>query len=143
MIAIVRAIRSYMFFAYTGDSNPINTGAAGKVLLSQLSDKELKLLLKDMVFVSVTPKTIIEPNILIQQCNMIRGKGYAIEYGEFDVGGGAIAVPIKGYTCPLALSIAGLESRLRINQDAILAELEKAALKISKEMMFITNHNQF
>lgn len=136
-VEIVHMVREYMFFTKPGDTSPIYSGAAGKVLLSMLSDTNLKLLLDSLVLLPITDKTVIDKSVLVEQLDQIRQQEYAIEFGEITLGAGAISVPVKNYSCPIALTIAGIETRLSRNSQTVLEQLRSTAKKISYELKMV------
>jgi DNA-binding IclR family transcriptional regulator len=95
-----------------GSVSPIYAGSAGKILLSELTDHELTNLLKNIKLTRVGPNTITDRNNLFQELDKIKKQGYAISSGETLEGAISISVPIRGYFCPVALSIFGAKFRL-------------------------------
>jgi DNA-binding IclR family transcriptional regulator len=95
-----------------GSVSPIYAGSAGKILLSELTDHELNNLLKNIKLTRVGPNTITDRNNLVQELDKIKKQGYAISSGETLEGAISISVPIRGYFCPVALSIFGAKFRL-------------------------------
>ena len=95
-----------------GSVSPIYAGSAGKILLSELTDQELNNLLKNIKLTRVGPNTITDRNNLFQELDKIKKQGYAISSGETLEGAISISVPIRGYFCPVALSIFGAKFRL-------------------------------
>ena len=95
-----------------GSVSPIYAGSAGKILLSELTDPELNNLLKNIKLTRVGPNTITDRNNLFQELDKIKKQGYAISSGETLEGAISISVPIRGYFCPVALSIFGAKFRL-------------------------------
>jgi IclR family transcriptional regulator, KDG regulon repressor len=107
-------------------------GASAKVLLSQLEDKELKKLLKHMKNEPVTPDSVVDNGLLLDQILEIRRAGFCISYGERIKGAICIAAPIFRYFCPLALSIIGPEERLKPSVDYYTKELISSTRLISE-----------
>jgi IclR family acetate operon transcriptional repressor len=107
---------------------PPFTGATGKVLLSQLNDKEISEILQKINLVKVTAHSITDETEWLAKLTEIRQQGYATSCGERISGVICISVPVKDYTYPAALSILGPAERL----ESKLAELVEA-LKVSAE----------
>lgn len=105
-------------------------GATAKVLLSQLNDKELQVVMKNIKIERVTEHTVTDKNILIEQLKTIRQQGYAISYGERIVGAVGISAPIRNYVCPAALSIMVPQSRLEKRETDLITELKVSASRI-------------
>jgi len=68
--------------------------ALGKALLSQLPKNELDALLANCDLAAITPNTIIEPQELKCELELIRNRGYAADMEEDQIGGACIAAPI-------------------------------------------------
>jgi IclR family acetate operon transcriptional repressor len=110
---------------------PLYIGATAKVLLSQLSDEELRTTLKHMRFESVTEKTVTDKELLMAQLVECRERGYCVTYGERIPGAICISAPIKHYICPASLSIVGPEGRLGPRVNEVVEELEASVKRIS------------
>jgi len=77
-----------------GVSQPAYAMADGKLLLAYLPKAERQYLYEVDDLVSYTPRTIVDPQVLEQELELIRQRGYAIDRNErFDVHRG-VAVPV-------------------------------------------------
>jgi len=126
---------------YTGGrgvSTPIYTGAAGKVLLSKLTDAELHVILDNLTFVPLTPHTITDKETLLAEVEKVREQGYATSYGERTPGSAAISVPISNYICPIALSILGPVNRFLPKMMTFLDDLKLSVDRISNRLKELT-----
>ena len=119
----------------SGRAGPMFAGARAKVMLSQLSDDELKIALKNINIIPVTKDTVTDKDLLMAQMDDIRRQGYAITYGERIAGAVCLSAPIKDYICPVALSVIGPESRLRQKANSIIKELKASAGRISDSVV--------
>jgi len=117
-----------------GHSSYIHAGASGKMLLSELDDKELKHFLNTIELVSVGPKTITDTTLLFEELKKIRKQGYATSDDETFEGAVAIAVPIKNDIFPVALGAVGPENRFRKRMMSLLDEFKKSADTISNRL---------
>lgn len=113
---------------------PFYTGATAKVLLSQLSDEELRATLKHIRFEQVTDKTVTDKHLLMTQLKECRQQGYCVTYGERIPGAICISAPIKTYICPASLSIVGPESRLGPKVNEVVEELKVSVKRISEDI---------
>ena len=109
-------------------------GAATKAVLSELSKKELSLMLRNIKLEKLTDNSITDVEEFIEQINQAKKQGYAISHGEKLVGALAISVPIKGYQFPAVLSILGFEPRLAPKVDEALSEMIASAKRISSNI---------
>lgn len=86
----------------------VHTSAAGKILFSYLSTEQQASCLKKIPFSRATEKTITDPKTFIEETNMSRKRGYAVDMEEYANGIGCIAVPIFSRdNCIAALGITG------------------------------------
>ena len=113
---------------------PLFIGATAKVLLSQLSDEELRTTMRHIKFDYVTENTVTDKNILMAQIKGVRQQGYCVTYGERIPGAVCISAPINNYICPATLSIVGPENRLRARVNGVIEELKASASRISKDI---------
>jgi IclR family transcriptional regulator, KDG regulon repressor len=119
----------------TKDVHPLLPhGAAQKVLLSQLSEKDLKLALKiaarwDRQFKEA------ESSEMLAAIAQIRQQGYAITRGEAIAESIGISAPVKNYSCPVAIGVLGPEKRFSLRIPKLIKELQSSANKISKNLL--------
>jgi len=94
-----------------GHIAPIHIGADGIVLLSLLAENELETLLKSMKHANMTTNTVIDKGALRKEVAKAAKQGYETSVSSVVPGAACLAVPIKGYQLPVALSIYGPENR--------------------------------
>ena len=101
--------------------------AAGKMLLSALSDQEVEALLKDYPLEKKTEKTITRSFDLKEEIKKVRSQGYATDDEETEMGGRCVAAPILGREGETiaAISIIGPTSRIKEEDFGRLATLAK------------------
>lgn len=116
-----------------GDVGPIHTGAAGYVLLSELSDRELRVRMKTMNMVSYGRYTITDKEELMKELEKTRKLGYGTAFNTVNLGGASIAVPIRNYVCPAAIGIHSPTDRFN-NLLNCVKELKDAAERISRKL---------
>jgi IclR family KDG regulon transcriptional repressor len=109
----------------------LHAGASVKTLLSLYNDKQLKAALNGMNIARTTERTVTSKELLTAQIKETRRQGYAVSRGEKFIGGMCISVPIKNYSLPVALSVIGPESRLRLKEKVVIAELKASSARIS------------
>jgi len=118
-----------------GFTAPLYVGGAGKILLSELMDDEIKMVLNQISFVPITSSTITDRKQLWAEIKKVRQQGYATSFGERVPGSSCVSVAVKDYVTPVALSILGPASRFtRKRIKETLAELTQAAGKISENL---------
>jgi len=131
-------LQSFENIRYTvnkGNIAPLYVGSAGRILLSELQDNELESILRCLRLESVGPNTILDKKVLLKELEKVRKQGYATSFGERIPGGASIAVPIKKYICPVALTILGPDNRFTIEKMMeYLPVLKKSATSISNKL---------
>lgn len=73
---------------------PLYVGAAGKAILSSMSDEAIEAYLQNTPLKRFQVGTITDPKILWREIHTIRERGYAESEGELIAGGKSIAAPI-------------------------------------------------
>ncbi len=130
---------SFQALRYTagkGFTAPVYTGSAGKILLAELNDAEIDLLLRNIKYAKVGPNTIMDQNFLVKEIRKARTQGYAVSFSERVPGSASVSVPVKGYVCPVALSVLGPESRFRSSvMMGYLEEIKGASARISRKLL--------
>jgi len=122
------------FFGGKGYSGPVYADAPGKVLLSQLSDKDLNFLLNKIKLSPIGSETTIDKELYKKELLNVRTNGFATSMGETVDGAAAIAVPIQNYLIPVALGLTGPEGRVLPKLDSYISELKRIAKEISSQL---------
>lgn len=86
--------------------------AAGKALLAQLGDDEVRGILGRVGMPALTPATITDPERFIDELGRVRAEGVAHEMGELEDGVVCLAAPVPGGITRLAVSISGPAARM-------------------------------
>ena len=116
---------------------PLLAGASFKVLLSQISDKQLDMALESITLQRPTEHSVTDIEILKKQIKDTRRQGYTISRGEWINGVMCISFPVTNYTLPLSLCVVGPESRLKAHEQEVIEELNKSASRISASIVHI------
>ncbi len=111
---------------------PLYKGAGGKVLLAQLSDHELKEVIKHIEFEFTTPS---QKDELLEEIKNIRRRGYAITANERIQLSTFIAAPIQGYEVPAEVSIIGLSAQIEPYKDVYVERLLETTDRISRILL--------
>jgi IclR family transcriptional regulator, KDG regulon repressor len=114
--------------------SPLYAGAGGKTLLSLLSDKELKITLKNIHLEPITEYTNTDIRILMEQVNLIRQQRYCLTTDEIVMGAMCLAAPIRNYVLPASISIIGPTERLKPKINNFLELLLSGADRISSQL---------
>jgi len=96
-----------------GDRSPMYRTSSGKAILADLSDDEIRNIWDASDIVQKTPKTITKFNVLMDEIQMIRQRGYAFDDEEHEPGICCTAISIQDYAGRIqgAVSIAVPASR--------------------------------
>lgn len=98
-----------------GVQYPLHWGATGKIILATVKADELGECLRVVPHLRSTPRTVTDPNLLLSQLEQIRRDGYAVSFGERNMGAGAIAAPVvnRRGVAFASVCVMGPESRFR------------------------------
>lgn len=120
-----------------GKTPPSYATSTGKILLSELSNDEVRRLFNKMKFIPYTDNTVTSIDALIEELELVREQGYAIDDEELEEGVYCIAVPIKDYHSRSVASFTVIAPSFRVNNsslDKILPLMQDRANQISKAL---------
>lgn len=138
ILETVVSSQAMSYFPKQKEMSPIHAGAAGKVLLSQMQSFHFASLLERLELNKVSTNTVTNKKKLAHEVNEIRAKGFCISVSENLANAAAVAVPIKHYTCPVALAVVGSDEQIIERQGFILKELMKSGERLSSQIMEVT-----
>jgi DNA-binding IclR family transcriptional regulator len=112
-----------------GLQEDLHARASGKLLLAELSERDLERYIAVHPLVPRTPQTITSIDRLRQELALTRERGWAMEYEECDVGVACIAASVTAdeIAGAAAYSIGAPAWRLTENKDEYLMALFQAA----------------
>ncbi|MCV7380235.1 IclR family transcriptional regulator [Mycobacterium alsense] len=120
-----------------GRTMPAHCTSTGKVLLAQLSEAELRQLIRSEELERITARSIGSRTELEAELTRIRERGYAINREESEEGVASVAVPIptRAPGLRLALNAAAPQNRLDGSRyPSVAAALVKAAKEIGDQL---------
>jgi IclR family acetate operon transcriptional repressor len=123
-----------------GQRGQLHCTAMGKAMLAFLPEAELNQILSSVDFQPMTPNTITSRVRFLEQVDLIRQQGYALDDEENEVGIRCIGAPVFDYACHVAgaLSISGWTITVTPERVPLLADLVlQASRKISKDFGYI------
>lgn len=138
VIATVESPQSIRMASKVGNRRLMHTTGLGKVLLSGLSDREIRRLAQLKGLPPLTPKSIGTVAALLTEVHSIRRRGYAIDNQENELDGRCIAAPILGSDAKLiaALSISGPVFRMDLQRmRSLRPALEASCQAISRALV--------
>ena len=134
----VESLRQIKFTAGKGIVFPLYVGSSAKVLLAELPQEDLALLLESLPWAPVGPNTILEKTAFMREVKKTQARGYAMSFGERVTGGASICVPVRGYSCPVAMSVLGPDNRLtRAVMASLQGEMKETAARIMTRLQEI------
>ena len=128
-VAQVAGRHSMRMFTEVGRRVPLHATGVGKALLAQLPDEEIVRILDLAGMPTVTPHTITDAAVLLQDVRASRIRGYTIDDGEQEVGVSCVAVTVPNAPTPTAISISAPTPRMTpdVVREAATALREAAA----------------
>jgi DNA-binding IclR family transcriptional regulator len=124
---------------HPGDRIPLYVGAAGKLILSSLSEEEADSRLASMDLEPLTKNTICDPAKLKTELELIRRQGYSTSDGERYIGLFAVAAPVRDYTGSVIAAVFLNGPRQEFVGSQLAAKIgivREAAEEISERMGF-------
>lgn len=122
-VAQVPSNHSMRMFTEVGRRVMVHCTGVGKAILSQLPDAEVMAILSRTGMPAQTPTTKTDPVELLEELWHIREVGYAVDYGEQEVGVRCIAVPVNWRPARAAISVSGPALRLQAADTGRIARL--------------------
>lgn len=107
--------------------------ASGKILLSHMPIDKLSWINTQGALTHETPKTITNPQKLLEEFDIIRNRGFSIDDEECKLGLACVAAPIKNSLGEViaAISISGNKDQIVPNFEAMKNDVIFAAKQIS------------
>lgn len=134
---VVESERSLRMQAAIGATDPLHSTALGKVFLAFRPQSQIDLLLP-ATLQKLTENTITDRAALVEQLEIIRTTGYAIEIGENEDGSYCIAAPVlDGRSVAIAaMSLSAPISRLNEqSRQTICASLMTACAEVGRALV--------
>lgn len=122
-----------------GSRKPLHSTGAGKAMLAFQNQKMIKRIINNGSE-SDGSDQILDSQSLLDELQIIRRRGYAMNNGELRNHYLSVAVPIKNYMGNVigALSVEGPKEQMKNNHDAIVQHLLNTTSTISKHCDFET-----
>lgn len=105
------------FNLYAGNTHPVHSTASGKVLLSGLSEEELRALFPADELAKVTEKTISTFPELLKELEKVRREGFGYNSGETVDGVYCVAAPIYDVDGKMIAAVSISIPQVRITDD--------------------------
>jgi DNA-binding IclR family transcriptional regulator len=125
-----------------GKRAPLHSTAAGKLLITQMSESERESIFNDPSLGKFTKNTITKLSRMEKELALFRAEGCAFDREETAVGIWSVAAPVYGITGKIEAGVSLLVPTARITDEKALklASLTKScAAKISRELGYKGN----
>ncbi|ELY94784.1 IclR family transcriptional regulator [Natrialba taiwanensis] len=133
ILAVQEGPDAINLFAYPGARMPLHATAPGKAMLAHRDDGRVAELV-DQGLVEVTSRTVTDPDVLLEQLETVRQRGYAVDEGERIAGMVCIAAPVldKREQIQGAICVCGPESRLGETRREEIADVVQRAANVTQ-----------
>lgn len=132
--------KPFVMSSRVGKKAPCYCTAAGKMLLSQYSDDEIRDIMKGEEYKTYTDKTIKNIDEFLEEIHKVRKQGYALDENEYDHGIICISIPIYNSNGKIdfAMSVTGLILYTKAEELINLKDqLDEVSRKVSNAINYI------
>jgi IclR family pca regulon transcriptional regulator len=137
-IARAEAIRIVSTGVKLGARLPVYCSATGRVLLSGLTEEEIRRHLERVPMTRLTNRTLTNPDAVLQAVKRAAEDGYAISNEELAIGMSAMAVPVRNRSGEIeaALSVSVFSGRVSVAtlEEKFLPVLKAIALRLQRAL---------
>jgi len=103
---------------WVGQRIPLHATSNGKVLLSGLSDAQIRDVIRRSL-TAYTPKTVTDRSTLLAQVAQVRADGYAVVCDELEIGLTAVAAPLRNAHDEVVASLSVSGPTFRFDADKV------------------------
>lgn len=103
-----------------GQRTPLHCTSSGQVHLAGLPDEELQVFLNTGPWDALTPRTIVEPQVLMERIRKVRAQGYAANESEYIFGVVGAAVPVHNADGQVVAALTISAPRIRRSLEEIV-----------------------
>ena len=123
-----------------GHDAPIHSTSSGKLMMSYLSDEEIRKILNQIKLEKLTENTITDKHLLFEEIMRIRERGYSYDNEECEIGHRCVSVALRGYTNNVVAAISAFGAVEKISDKKIEKEIIPLMLKVAKQISFILGY---
>lgn len=117
---------------------PLHLNAAGKAMLAELDERVARDLLEDTELPRATDSTITDIDTMLNELQMVRGRGYALNRGERDPSVRAVSAAIRdektGRIGAISISIPSDSPAVKHLDDEYAEAVREAASELSLQL---------
>jgi IclR family KDG regulon transcriptional repressor len=127
-----------LMMSRVGVTAPMHGTALGKVMAAFRLEDEILHWIRMGGLRALTPTTLVDEDVFLEELREIRSCGYAVDNGEFEASVRCIAAPIRDRTGDVtaAVSVSGPSTRMPVPLagSSLAAQVVEAAHKISEAL---------
>ena len=139
-IYAVESSRRLIARTAVGDRMPMHCTGVGKAILGHLPEAEVRGILDRVGMPRVTPNTITDLDVLLEELRVIHERGYSYDNSENEIGNYCVGAPIFGAQGQVigGCSIAGTDPEIIGSRAAELSRaLTSTCLDISRNLGYV------
>ncbi|NWK42800.1 IclR family transcriptional regulator domain-containing protein [Ralstonia pickettii] len=137
-VARAEAVRIVSTGVKLGGRLPVYCSATGRVLLSDMTEAEIRRHLETVEMRPLTARTRADAESVIEAIQRARTEGYSLSDDELEVGMCAMAVPVRGRTGVIeaAVSVSAFSGRASVEalEQSFLPVLRRVAQRIERAL---------
>ena len=130
----------FVMSSRVGKKAPCYCTAAGKILLSQYSDDEIRDIMKGEEYKTYTDKTIKNIDEFLEEIHKVRKQGYALDENEYDHGIICISIPIYNLNGKIDFTMSVTDLILYTKAEELINlkdQLDEVSRKVSNAINYI------
>ena len=130
----------FVMSSRVGKKAPCYCTAAGKMLLSQYSDDEIRDIMKGEEYKTYTDKTIKNIDEFLEEIHKVRKQGYALDENEYDHGIICISIPIYNSNGKIDFTMSVTDLSLYTKVEELInlkGQLDEVSRKVSNAINYI------
>lgn len=132
--------KPFVMSSRVGKKAPCYCTAAGKMLLSQYSDDEIRDIMKGEEYKTYTDKTIKNIDEFLEEIHKVRKQGYALDENEYDHGIICISIPIYNSNGKIDFAMSVTDLILYTKAEELINlkdQLDEVSRKVSNAINYI------
>ena len=132
--------KPFVMSSRVGKKAPCYCTAAGKMLLSQYSDDEIRDIMKGEEYKTYTDKTIKNIDEFLEEIHKVRKQGYALDENEYDHGIICISIPIYNSNGKIDFTMSVTDLILYTKAEELINlkdQLDEVSRKVSNAINYI------
>lgn len=139
VIAKAESSHPLQIFSSIGTRLPLHVSSVGKVLMFDWTDAEVEAYARAHGR-AVTPRTITDAEVLLQELRTARGLGYAVSQDEWTEGVSGVAAPIRDASGGIVAALGITGPTMRLHPDRF-APLGREAVAVGGRISRVLGHD--